>query len=189
MTRSDAYENLKLMISNPSLIKHHLACEAIMKALCLHFNPSADEVTLNKWGTVGLLHDADYELTHDDISQHTLVLTEKLGDKLDQDVMYAIKAHNYNANGCEPKTQMDWSMYCCDELSGLIIAAALIHPDKSLSALDVNFVINRFNDPNFAKGANRNQIKMCETKLKITLAEFIQISLTAMQGVARELNL
>lgn len=189
MLRADAFEELNLYIKNPNLIKHCLACEAIMKELCLHFNPSADEVMLNKWGTVGLLHDLDYELTHDTPEKHALVTQEKVGDKLDQDVMYAIKAHNYLRNGVEPHTLMDWSIYCCDELSGLIVAATLIHPEKKLSAVDVNFIMNRFNDPGFAKGANREQIKMCKEKLGIPLGEFITIALSAMQGVSTELNL
>ncbi|TXG76486.1 phosphohydrolase [Candidatus Dojkabacteria bacterium] len=189
MLRADAFEELNQYIKNPNLIKHSLACEAIMKALCLHFNPSADEVTINKWGTTGLLHDLDYELTKDTPEKHALVTQEKVGDKLDQDVMYAIKAHNYNYNKVEPHTLMDWSIYCCDELSGLIIAATLIHPDRKLASVDVNFIMNRFNDPGFAKGANRDQIKMCTTKLNIPLGDFIEISLKAMQSISTELNL
>lgn len=189
MTRADAYENLTQLISNPTLFKHHLACEAIMVALCLHFNPDADEVTVNKWRTVGLLHDADYELSESDPSRHTLILSEKLGDKLDQDVLYAIRAHNFNANQIQPKTVMDWSMYCSDELSGFIIETALAHPDKKLSALDVNFIISRLNDPKFAKGADRAKIKMCESKLNLSLSEFIEICLSAMQSISTELNL
>lgn len=189
MTRPEAFDTLKTLISNPNLIKHCLACEAIMIALCLHFNPDADEVTVNKWGTVGLLHDGDYEETKDDPKKHTLVLEEQIGDKIDQDVMYAIKAHNYLNNGAVPKTLMDWSIYCCDELSGLIVAAALIHPDKKLTSLDTNFIMKRFNDSAFARGANREQIKTCETKLNIPLEDFINLSLSAMQRISNELGL
>jgi predicted hydrolase (HD superfamily) len=189
MTRQEAFETLTGLITNPNLIKHHLACEAIMKALCPRLIPGADEITVNKWGTVGLLHDADYEQTKDTPQKHTLVLEQELGDKLDGDVMYAIKSHNFLHNGVVPQSKMDWAMYACDELSGLIIAAALIHPDKKLASLDVDFIMNRFNDGNFAKGADREQIKTCETKLNIPLTEFVQIALTAMQGVSNELNL
>ena len=189
MTRKEAYEALTGLISNPNLIKHHLACEAIMMALCRKFNPQADEVLLNKWGIVGLLHDADYELTKDDPAKHTIVLEQQLGNRLDSDVMYAIKAHNYAKTGVVPKSLTDWSMYCCDELSGLIIAATLVHPDKKLSSVNLDFVMKRFNQKDFAKGANRDQIKMCESQLQMPLQEFVGLSLTAMQKIAPYLNL
>ena len=189
MTRQDALQTLTGLISNQNLIKHHLACEVIMLALCKRLHPEADAVTLNKWGTVGLLHDADYELTKDEPKQHTLVLEQKIGSLLDSDVMYAIKAHNFERTGFAPKSQMDWAMYCCDELSGLIIAAALIHPDKKLASLKPDFILKRFNEKSFAAGANREQIKMCETKLNISLSEFIQIALSAMQKIAPDLGL
>lgn len=189
MTRQDAYQTLTGFIKNPNLIKHHLACEAIMLSLCKKLNLNPDEILLNKWGTVGLLHDVDYELTKDDPSKHTIVLEQRIGNLLDSDVMYAIKAHNFAKTGVTPKSQMDWSMYCCDELSGLIIAAALIHPDKKLSSVTADFIMKRFNEKGFAQGADRNQIMMCEKELKIPLPQFIQIALVAMQKIAPDLNL
>lgn len=189
MTRPEALEALNSYISNPNLIKHMLACEAIMTSLCKKFNPNADEIQLNKWGLTGLLHDVDYELTKDAPEKHGLVTGEELGDRLDSDVIYAIKAHNGERNGTPPKNLMDYSIYCCDELSGLIVAATLIHPDKKLASVDVDFVMKRFNEPNFAKGANRDQILSCETYLKIPLTEFIKISLESMQKISAELNL
>ncbi len=160
-----------------------------MIALCHRLVPDADEITANKWGVVGLLHDADYEETKDTPEKHTLILEQELGNELEGDVMYAIKSHNFIRNGIVPQSLMDWSIYACDELSGLIIAAALVHPDKRLGSLDVDFIMNRFNDPSFAKGADRDQIKTCETKLNIPLEEFFQISLSAMQNISSELNL
>jgi uncharacterized protein len=189
MTRSDANENLLTLITNQNLIRHSYACEAIMIALCHKLNPDANEITLNKWGTVGLLHDADYELTLDTPGKHGLLIEEKIGYLLDNEELYAIKAHNYLHNGVLPLSKLDWSIYCCDELSGLLVASALIHPDKKLASLNLDFIMNRFNDPNFAKGANRTQIKTCEEKLSIPLPEFIQIALSAMQSISSDLNL
>jgi predicted hydrolase (HD superfamily) len=83
---------------------------------------------------------------------------------------------------------MDWSIYCCDELTGLIIAAALVHPDKKLASIDMVFIMNRFNEKSFAKGANRDQIKHCEEKLGIPLSEFIEIVLSSMQEISSELG-
>ena len=189
MTRNEAYKTLQSLIKNENLIKHHLACEAAMKALYKKLNNSPDPREQEQWGIVGLLHDADYELSKNHPERHTLILEEKIGDKLNAALMYAIKSHNWQNNGVEPKTQLDWSIYCCDELTGLIIAATLVHPDKKLSSLNVDFIMNRFNENSFAKGANRDQIKFCYEKLGIPLEEFIQIVLTAMQQISQELGL
>ena len=189
MLRSDALEILQDMVKESTLVKHHLACEAIMIALCKKLNPKADDILINKWGTVGLLHDADYELTKNDPDKHTLVLEEKIGKQLDREVLYAIKAHNFAHTVTNPKSLMDWSMYTCDELSGLIVASALVHPDRRLSNVDVAFIMNRFNDKTFAKGASRAQIRLCESKLNIPLEEFIGIALSAMTNISSQLNL
>lgn len=189
MLRSDALGILNSLVKNQNLIRHHLACEAIMGSLCKSLDPKANDSLVSKWRLVGLLHDADYEITKENPEKHTLVLEEKIGKQLDRDVMYAIKAHNFAHTGVDPKSLMDWAMYACDELSGLITASALVHPDRRLSNIDVTFIINRFNDKTFAKGASRAQIKLCESKLHIPLEQFIKICLISMQNISSELNL
>lgn len=160
-----------------------------MKALYRKLNPKIDAQEEEKWGIVGLLHDADYELTKNDPANHTLVLEGKIGSQLDPQVLHAIKSHNFQSNGVQPTSLMDWGIYCSDELTGLIVAGALVHPDKKLSSLTLDFVLNRFNEPSFAKGANREQIKLCIEQLKIPLQEFVQIALSAMQSISNELGL
>jgi len=189
MNRDEAYKILTGLIKNQNLIKHHLACEATMRALYRKLNKEQSSAEEEKWGIVGLLHDADYELTKDTPEKHTIVLEEKIGDKLPTDVMHAIQSHNADRNGVTPQSLMDWSIYCCDELTGLIVAAALVHPDKKLASLDVNFILNRFGEKSFAKEADREMIKACEEKLEIHLPEFIDITLSAMQGISNELGL
>jgi len=193
MNREEAYEILTSLISNGNLIKHHLACEAAMKAIYKYLqeknNQLIDKTEQTQWGIVGLLHDADYELTKDHPEKHTLVLEEKIGSKLKPKLMYAIKAHNYKYSKANPISNLDWAIYTCDELTGLIIAAALIHPQKKLGLLDVDFVKNRFYEKSFAKGANREQIKFCEETLGIRLDDFIFIVLTAMQKISVQLGL
>lgn len=191
MNREEAYITLTKLIKNKNLIKHHLACEAVMKVLYRKFTPPASQNPQDeeKWGLVGLLHDADYELTRNHPEKHTLVLEEKIGRKLPADVMYAIMSHNFANNKVLPKSAMDWSIYCADELTGLIIAATLVNPDKKLASVTTDFVINRFNEPSFAKGANRDQILACEDKLRIPIRDFIDLSLKAMQLINNELGL
>ncbi len=191
MNREEAYKTLAKFVRNKNLIKHHLACEAVMKILYKKFTPSVSQNPQDeeKWGIVGLLHDADYELTRNHPEKHTLVLEEKIGSKLPADVMYAIKSHNFASNKVFPKSSMDWSLYCADELTGLIIAATLVNPGKKLSSVTTDFVINRFNEPSFAKGANRDQILACEDKLRIPIKDFIDLSLGAMQSISNDLGL
>jgi len=160
-----------------------------MKALCKRLNPGANLDEQNKWGTVGLLHDADYELTKDNVEKHGIVLEEKEGDKIPKDVMRAIQSHNGDRNGVHPENLMEWAIYCCDELTGLIVAGALIHPDKKLDSLSVEFIQNRMGEKSFARGADREMIKKCEEKLGIPLSEFIDINLKAMQTISKELGL
>ncbi len=165
-----------------------------MKALFRYFKnreqssfaeASKDE---EKWGIVGLLHDADYELTKETPEKHGLVIKEK-NPNLPDDVWHAIASHNGDRNGVTPESLMDWSIYCCDELTGLIVAAALIHPDKKLNSLSVDFILNRMKEKSFAKGADREMIKKCEEKLGIPLTEFIDITLKSMQTIHSELGL
>lgn len=190
MTRDEALDLLHTLIRNPSLIKHHLACEEVMKELANYFKtqknmPNIDE---NKWALVGLLHDADYDITRYAPEKHTSLFAEKYGQKLEPEVLYAIKAHNFKNNKVEPKSLMDWSMYCCDELTGLIIASALVYPDRRLLSLTPGFVLNKFNEKSFAKGADREQMKLCEEKLGIPLIEFVRICLEAMQNISLQLG-
>jgi predicted hydrolase (HD superfamily) len=84
---------------------------------------------------------------------------------------------------------MDWAITSCDQLTGLIVAGALIHPDKKLSSITPDFILKRFSEKAFARRANRDSILLCESKLGIPLDEFVSITLTAMQGIHEDLGL
>ena len=180
MTRDEALELVKSKIKNDRLVKHSLAVEAAMRRLAKHFNE--DE---NSWGLAGLLHDLDYESTKDDFSKHGLTTAEMLEGKVDEDIIYAIKAHPGHV---EAKSKMDIALYAIDPLTGLIVAACLMHPKKDLTYLDPGFVMRRFKEKGFARGADRDQIKVCE-RLNIPLEEFVSLVLEAMQGIHTELGL
>lgn len=194
MTRLDAYQLLTKYLQNKNLIKHSLACEAIMKGLYRHLTPKDEQTEQDeeKWGITGLLHDIDYEVAQKEnlLNKHGILLFER-GElkEIPEDIAHAIKAHNFHDTGIEPKSQMDWSIITCDRLSGLITAAALILPDKKLAPLTVESVQKRFKEKSFAKGANRESILLCEEKLNIPLPEFIAINLKAMQTISNLLEL
>ena len=158
-----------------------------MRALAKRF--SEDEDT---WGIAGLLHDADYEVVKDDASRHTHLTLEWLKKlEAEQSIQDAILAHGwgYVDGNPEPKTKMEWSLYCCDELTGLIVAVALVKPDKKLASVTSDSVLKKWKEKQFAKGVDRSQIEMCEDKLNIPLRDFIEIAVLAMQGISGQLGL
>ncbi len=194
MNREQAYSILTKYLHNKNLIKHCLAAEATMKALYRYLyqgKSSYAKATEDKWGIVGLMHDADYELAQQtsQLQKHGLLLFEKEQGTIPDDIAHAIKSHNYKNTGVNPENPMDWAIETCDQLTGLIVAAALIHPGKKLAPLTPEFIQNRFNEKSFARGADREAIKLCEEKLGIPLSEFITITLEAMKGISSSLGL
>ncbi len=183
MDRESALALVKSQVKNKNLIKHMLATEAVMSSLAGRFDQ--DE---SLWSLAGLLHDLDYDQTADQPEKHGLIGAQILEDKgLPAELVQAVKAHNA-ALGEERKTLLDKALYAVDPVTGLLVAAALIHPQKKLSAVDVDFVLNRFKEKSFARGASREQIESCR-ELGLSLEEFINISLVAMQGIDRDLGL
>ena len=181
MDRQQAYQLAKSKFSNKNLFKHVLAVEAVMRGLAEHFKEDKE-----KWGLAGLLHDLDYEQTMNDPDRHTLITEEMLKDyQLDLEIIEAIKCHNDKA---PRKKLIGKTIYASDPVTGLIVAAALMHPDKKLKSIDVDFLMRRFKEKRFATGANREQIKTCED-FGLSLEEFLGIALKSMQEIDKELGL
>lgn len=189
MTRQEALQTLQVYTKAPNLIRHHLATEAAMSAISRVFVGKTHAYVDEKaWALSGLLHDADYEITRNTPERHTLYLEEKIGNVLPTEVMYAIKAHNYAYTGIVPQSPMDWALYTCDELTGFIVASALIQKNKQLSSVTVDFVLRKLQEKSFAKSVDRAQIYACEEKLGFPITEYIGIVLTAMQSIANDLG-
>ncbi|MGQ9557462.1 MAG: HDIG domain-containing metalloprotein [Desulfurispora sp.] len=183
MQREAALDLLQKYLKTANLVKHCLAVEAVMRGLARYLNQDEE-----KWGLSGLLHDIDYDQTKDDPQRHSLLGAEILEQHgLPEDVIYAVKAHN-EAHGLPRLSLLDKALYCADPVTGLIVAGALIKKEKSLAAIDVPFLLNRFGEKSFARGANRQQIAAC-SELGLELEKFLEISLAAMQGIAREMGL
>lgn len=183
ITRGEALAAVKKNVKNKNLLKHMYAVEAIMAGLARKLEENEE-----RWALAWLLHDIDYDGTADDPHAHSIVgaqMLEEMG--VDGDIVYAVKAHN-EIHGLPRNRKMDKALYAADPLSGLIVAAALIHPDKKLASIDTEFVLKRFGEKSFAKGANREQIQSC-SELGLTLEEFIQIGLESMQAIHSELGL
>ena len=178
---------------NKNIIKHMLACEAMMCALAGELKSKNEKVKIDEeeWGMAGLLHDGDYS-PEVPVEKQGIQITDWLREKgyeVPENVAQAMAAHNWHNNQVEPKSQMDWALFCGDSLTGLIVAATLVLPSRKLSDLTVENVLNRFKEKSFAKGTRREDIVLCEEKLGIPLEEFIKITLSSMQSIASELGL
>ncbi|MDP2926834.1 MAG: phosphohydrolase [bacterium] len=187
INRNQALELLHGKMQSVNLRRHCYSVEAVMRALAKYFGQDQE-----KWGIVGLLHDGDYEETKATPEQHTLKMVGWLKEigEADAEIIGAILSHNFSHTGQNsPKNKLEWSLYCCDELTGLIVAVALIRPEKKLSLLTVENVLGKWKEKSFAAGVKREQIQECEARLGIPLAEFIQIALSAMQEISSELGL
>lgn len=195
MNRDQAYNLLTKYLLNKNLIKHSLAAEAGMKGIYRHITPHVErnEQEETVWRITGLLHDIDYEIAQNTnkLDKHGQLIfeTEYEPDSIPEDIAYAVKAHNFEKTGVLPESNMDWAIYCVDQLTGLIVAGALVHPGKKLAPLTAEYILNRFGEKSFARGARRESILLCEEKLGIPLKEFISIVLKSMQEISGDLGL
>ena len=183
MTREEALSSVRASVENANLVKHMLAAEAVMRALAGRLGEDEEA-----WGLTGLLHDIDVELTEGDMTQHSMLgsdLARELGAS--EEMVHAILAHNQE-HGIALETKLDMALFCADPLTGLITAAALVRPDKKLAGVEARSVRKRFKEKSFAAGADRGQIAGC-LELGIELDEFLQIGLSAMKGIAKDLGL
>jgi putative nucleotidyltransferase with HDIG domain len=183
MNRGEALDSIRANVENENLVKHMLATEAIMQALAKRFGENEVE-----WGLTGLLHDIDVELTDGDMSSHSRLgadLARELGAS--EAMAHAILAHN-ERHGIALETKLDRALFCTDPLTGLIVAAALVRPDKKLAGLEVDSIKKRYKEKSFAAGASREQMARC-VDIGLELDEFIGLGLEAMKGIASKLGL
>ena len=186
LNREKAWKLLNDHMKNQNLVRHCLSVEAAMRSLAGHFSEDKE-----LWGIVGLLHDGDYEEVKDKPELHTIKMAEWLKEagETNEKLLSAILSHNFAHTGQNPpKNNLEWSLYCCDELTGFIVAVSLVK-DKKLSNVTVGSVLNKFPVNSFAARVNRDQIRMCQEKLNLELSEFIDIVLKSMQKVHNELGL
>jgi hypothetical protein len=185
ISRSEALALVEQYVKNPNSRKHMLATEAIMRRLAQHFNESEAV-----WGLTGLLHDLDMELVDfkNEPAKHARESVAILQSyDVPEEVLRGILAHN-EFTGQPRETLLEKCIYSTDPMTGLIVAATLVLPEKKLSSLQSESITRRFKEKSFAAGANREIIAACED-FGMSLEEFSRISLAAMQGIASDLGL
>jgi putative nucleotidyltransferase with HDIG domain len=182
MNRSEALALVQEYTQNPSLIKHMLAVEAAMRAYARKFGEDEE-----RWGIVGLLHDFDYERWPDP-PNHPLKGSEILRERgYPEDVIYAIKSHDYLPD-CPRIHRIDKALYACDELAGLITAAALVRPN-GITDLTASSVKKKMKSKGFARNVKREDIERGAADFGFELTEHIQFVIDAMKSISAELEL
>ncbi len=203
ITREKAIELLHNHTQNQNLRRHMYAVGAVMKALAFNLWDANKLAETDKrgntcaelaeaWEKLGLLHDADWEETKDAPNEHTRRTLEWLKDlgEIDGPIVHALMSHNTKLTHLAELTgAMEWALETCDELTGFIVAVALVRPEKKLETVTVDSVLKKWKNKEFAKAVDRGQIAQCEEKLGIPLKEYIQIVLSAMQAISQELGL
>lgn len=179
----EALAFLRAHNSNDSLVRHGIAVSDAMAAYARKYGE--DET---KWRITGLLHDVDYE-EHPTIEEHGLVGGQWLAERdYPDDMTQAVRAHN-DFHGIARETLMARALFACDELTGLITAAALVRPDKSIFGLETASVRKKMKDKAFARGVNREDIIKGAQELGVELDDHITFVIAAMAADAERLKL
>ena len=184
ISREKALELLQDHIKNPNLIKHCLASEAVLGALADRLGEDRE-----KWSLAGFLHDLDVELTQGDLAVHGMEAVRILEENgVDPDIIQAVNLHNEQACGEKRSTVFHHALAAGETITGLIIATALVYPDKKLASVKSKSIVKRMKEKAFAASVNRDIILECEV-IGIPLPEFAEIALRAMQSISEDLDL
>jgi putative nucleotidyltransferase with HDIG domain len=183
LNRAEAWALVNEYTKNPRLLNHMLAVEACMRYYAAKYGEDVET-----WGLIGLLHDFDYERwpTPPD---HPLKGAEILRSKgYPEDVIYAIKSHAEYLTDCPRVSRLDKALYACDELSGFIVACALVRPER-LNGMAASSVRKKLKQASFAAAVNRDDIQRGADDLGVELNEHITFVIAALSGIAAELGL
>jgi len=183
INRVESFALLDKYLKDDKLIKHSLAVEAILIKIAKKLDENE-----KLWGLTGLLHDLDYEYTQGSPEKHATVSAQILKGLIPIDAVNAIKAHNYIHTDYIPTTTLDKALIAADAVSGLIIATALVMPSKKIFEVELKTLLNKFRDNSFARGCNRDRIKLC-LNIGISQETFLEMSLNALKEISLELDL
>ena len=182
-TRQEAFELLTTYNQNPGLIKHALAVEGVMRYMARKHG--ADE---EAWGLIGLVHDLDYEKFPEQHCQKTEEILRE--NNWPESYIRAIISHGWGiCTDVEPRSDMEKVLYAIDELTGLVTAAALVRPSKSVMDMKAKSVKKKWKNLRFAAGVDREVIEKGARMLDVELSELITDTIMGMREVADEIGL
>lgn len=184
MEREQAVELLYKYIKSPNMLNHCFASEVVMRALAQRIGRDED-----KWGLAGLLHDLDVEMVKGDMFVHGKETARILNElNIDPEIIDAIRMHNESSSGEKRSKEFQYALAAGETITGLIVATALVYPDKKLASVKPKSVVKRMKEKKFAASVRRENILECE-KIGIPLPEFVEISLKAMRSISDRLGL
>ena len=182
-TRDEALELLKQYNKSDSLIKHALAVEGVMRYFARQ--RGADE---EKWGTIGLIHDLDYEQFPDQHCKKTEEILRK--NNWPEKYIRAVVSHGWGiCTDVKPESELEKVLYTIDELTGLVVTTALVRPSKSVLDLKTKSVKKKWKDKRFAAGVDRSIIEKGAEMLGIELPDLINDTIMGMREVAEDIGL
>ncbi len=184
LSREDVLDLMRTHIHTENLFKHCLATESIMRKVAERVGADSDD-----WGLIGLVHDLDYETTKDTPEKHSLGTAEILRERgVPEEFLQAIVSHNEAVPGSRRESVLEHLLAASENITGLIVAAALVQPEKKLANVRPKSIRKRMKEKAFARSVDRGAIMECESA-GIPLNEFIELSLRAMQDIHLELGL
>jgi predicted hydrolase (HD superfamily) len=187
--RDRAQELIDKYVTTDWLKLHMRESEVIMRALARRLGKDEDI-----WGISGLLHDVDFDFVEKDPNRHGVEFEEILAKEnieLPKEILHAIRAHNEDSELIDDKREsdLDYALSASENLSGFLVACALVMPDKKMSSVKVDSVIKKLKkDKGFARAVRRDLIFDIE-KVGISLEEFVQIALDAVNNISNEIGL
>lgn len=192
INRDRVVELMDKYISTPWLKMHMRESEQIMRALAKHFKEDEE-----LWGLTGLLHDIDYDYVEKDPERHVVEFDKILemeglvrGEDIPEDMYHAIKAHYEDNPKVEQKreSRLDYVLSASENLSGFLVACALVQPNKKISEVTTESVLKKLKKKDFAKAVRRDLIYDIE-KAGISLEEFIDIAIDSLNEISDEIGL
>lgn len=184
ITRDEAVELLNKYVKNERMLNHCYASEAVMRALAHRLGRDEE-----KWGITGLLHDLDVELVNADLNVHGIETEKILNEKdIEPEIVEAIVMHNEFLTGKKRHAELQHALAAGETITGLIVAATLVYPDKKIASVKPKSIIKRMKEKAFAASVNRDNIMECD-KIGIPLDEFVEICVNAMKGISDQLGL
>lgn len=182
--RADAWALVCEWTASPNLRGHMLAVEAAMRGYARRFGEDEDA-----WGLVGLLHDLDYERYPSQEAGHPFRGVEHLRARGYPEVVCRAILSHADYTGVPRESRMERALHACDELTGFIVAVALVRPSRSVHEVDVASVRKKMKDKAFARPVDRGEMLRAADALGVPFDEHVAVVIQAMQGIAAEIGL
>ena len=191
MEREAAWQLVCEFVEDEGLKRHMLSVEAAMRWYAQSLGEDVEE-----WGAIGLIHDFDWEI-HPTLPDHPLKGAEILRQRgVEEEIVRSVLSHYTVGTGVERERSVDFGLLACDEVTGLLVATALVRPSKNIREVAVKSVRKKWKDRSFAAGVNREEVEGATADFsracfdgQLELWEHVSNVLTAMQSMATELGL